>query len=328
MTCHQLYPSIFVQSLFIPNTKGRYARKKSDLSILKSSYRSNRSMNGNVGGTCSKSSSPSVTTSCNENGTNRKKISKKRAERINSFSKNKNRQTTKRNLYLNGGYTYGDNKSLMEIFDICSNDKTKKLDWEYLDASRYLRFWPGKKDVAEDIWGEVCGDDGCSLETLLQFHTALDNEAALIYQGMEEERVQWDEENLISDLLEKYFTKACNKAGRLEFAQFMTWDVIKSEIWYGDLDDLPISDDDCKGNNYEDIGKDARPKGDDMNPTTEVHITNIWGKYADECDTVSYEDFRAIYECICSDKLTLYSSDFKSGMDMVVATDSDDDEEE
>ena len=249
-----------------------------------------------------------------------KSISKENSRRKNNFSE---KRTTKRNPYLSGGYTFGDNRSLREIYEICANDKTKKLDWEYLDTSRYLRFWPGKKDEAESMWTKVCGEDGCSLETLMQFHAVLDSQAALIYRDMENERVQWEDENLVSDLLEKYFAKACNKNCRLEFSQFMAWDVIVSEMWYANLDDRTSIDYDFKVDNEED--------NNGINANNELQIAYIWKKYADEHNTVSYDDFRTIYECICTDKLTLYSSDFKPGVINVAVNDKgndDDDEEE
>ena len=321
-----------VRSLFIPNSKGRYAQRKGDFGVFKSSRKSNKPT-----GTISLPSSfpgDSTISKSNGDGNNRKKskirvlttkkvdklMSKQKNKRMDNFSSNRR---TKKNLYLNGGYTYGDNKSLRQIWEICSNDKTKKLNWEYLETSRYLRFWPGKKDDAESIWMNVCGEDGCSLESLLNFHKALDTEAALIYENMDEERVQWDEENLVSDLLEKYFSKACNKIGRLEFKQFMAWDVVASEIWYGDLENPSAF-----GREDDANSKDGDHNSNAVDMNTESQISIIWGKYADEDNTVSYDDFRTIYECICADKLTLYSSDFKPCVKTIENKLMNDDDEE
>lgn len=140
---------------------------------------------------------------------------------------------------------------------------------------------------------------------------------------MDEERVQWDEENLVSDLLEKYFSKACNKIGRLEFKQFMAWDVVASEIWYGDLENPSAF-----GREDDANSKDGDHNSNAVDMNTESQISIIWGKYADEDNTVSYDDFRTIYECICADKLTLYSSDFKPCVKTIENKLMNDDDEE
>lgn len=83
----------------------------------------------------------------------------------------------------------------------------------------------------------------------------------------------------------------------------MAWDVILSELWYTDLHDT-------------------------MTSNTESQINNLWSEYCDDDNTVSYDDFRAIYECICTDKLILYSSNFKAGVRLSVDNCNGDDHDD
>ena len=115
--------------------------------------------------------------------------------------KQETRRRKRKQYSLNGGYTYGDKNSLLDVF----SDANEKLTFEALHSSKYLRFWPGRVTEAKDMWDLVCGEDGCTLEELFEFHNLLDIAADAVYKTMENERTSWEEENLVSNLLETYF---------------------------------------------------------------------------------------------------------------------------
>ena len=174
------------------------------------------------------------------------------------------------------GYSYGDVSSIKALFSQYSS--SGRLSFKTLESSKYLRFWPGKLTQAKNIWESICGKDNeyCSLDQIIKFHELLDGFASEIYSEMENERIQWQEEKLISDMLEKFFY-SYSVNNRLTFQQFIQWDVIKSEIWYNDL--LP------------------------------EYIQELWSKVSSrDNNTVGFKEFRKLYETICSDSLILYSS--------------------
>jgi len=149
------------------------------------------------------------------------------------------------------------------------------LSFHALESSRYLRFWPGKIDEAKALWETICGEDrdSCSLDQIVEFHGLLDTTASMVYNDMENERIQWQEEKLISDMLEKFFYTH-SVENRLSFKNFIAWDVIAAELWYSD--------------------KDAKS----------VH--DIWLKFSDkDSNTVGFKEFRKIYEYICKDNLNI-----------------------
>ena len=176
---------------------------------------------------------------------------------------------------LPDGYSFGNNDSLKQIFVDFS--AAEGLTFFSLENSKYLRFWPGTIDEAKALWEAICGPDieHCSLGQLLEFHSLLDISAGLVFQDMENERIQWQEENLVSDMLESFFYLKSSD-GLLDFSDFITWEVIKAELWYLDVD----------------------PKS----------IMELWKSYANSSNKVNYSSFRKMYTHICKDNLNLYSS--------------------
>lgn len=86
------------------------------------------------------------------------------------------------------------------------------------------------------MWSSVCGSTAIPIESpekLVLLFTLLDDAASIVYQDMENDRIQWQESDLRHELCEDFFT-ANAVAGRIDLKTFMSWRVIKEIMWYNE----------------------------------------------------------------------------------------------
>jgi hypothetical protein len=68
-------------------------------------------------------------------------------------------------------------------------------------------------------------------EELPELLRRLDDVTKLITEQMEQESLEWMENDLEHDMLVRYFSQNSNE-GLLSLQSFISWDKIKSEMWY------------------------------------------------------------------------------------------------
>lgn len=166
------------------------------------------------------------------------------------------------------GYVIGDLDRLYHVYDLLAGD----FSMERLLDSRYLRYWSGRKIDLRGIWNQMAD----SPEHVIKYHqlpkllSKLDEVTERVRLEMEQESIEWMEQDLQHDMLVKFFSKNA-KEGELPFQKFINWETVKSEIWYN--------------------GKSLSVES----------ISQRWSRVAGSVETsIDFNQFCSLYEEICS----------------------------
>ena len=167
------------------------------------------------------------------------------------------------NFYL-PGYARADLNLLHAVFHAHATPTDdvvheNSLAYDAFVKSKYLRFWPGRKNEVEAIWMELAGgldatDRPISFDQLPALLARLDEVAVQTEREMEEERIQWAVDEMCHFHLDTYFdrkvcapymivdspprphrrTTAQARGKTLSFSDFLSFESVQAELWFHD----------------------------------------------------------------------------------------------
>jgi hypothetical protein len=165
--------------------------------------------------------------------------------------KNKSKKSSK---YGMPGYMSKDLDVLKVVFQLYSNGNEHNvpcLSLESLFNSKYLRYWPGTDEDAENIWRVVVGsglnkelgsntgpDSGFESEPITfkqlpYLLSQLDKFSDVSEKEMEMERKKWELDDLNHNRIEDFFDRT-SRFNLLSFNDFIVWEGVKEELWYNE----------------------------------------------------------------------------------------------
>ena len=143
------------------------------------------------------------------------------------------------------GYEKGDESLLKAVFK--AHSMRGRMSYDAFQKSRYLRYWPGKKQEVVRIWCDIteatATDVPLTIDQVPSLLARLDAVAAQTEREMQAERVTWEIEEMSHSYLENFFDRKAARNGSdggsgggnpggmlLSFADFLSFENVQAEM--------------------------------------------------------------------------------------------------